>query len=100
MVLGRRNDISLFLSRVHPEGWVPEQRITVQEAIKAYTLNNAFAAFEEDEKGSIQVGKLADLIVLSDDIMRCDPARIGDAHVVMTVVGGKIVFEDNVEIRP
>jgi predicted amidohydrolase YtcJ len=77
----------------HPEGWFPEQRISVPEAIKAYTLNNAYAAFEEHEKGSITPGKLADLVVLSDDILACDPNRIVDAHVVMTVVGGKIIYE-------
>jgi predicted amidohydrolase YtcJ len=83
----------------HPEGWFPEQRITVQEAIKAYTLNNAYAAFEEDEKGSITRGKLADLVVLSDDIISCDPNRIVDAQVVMTVVGGKIVYETKGETK-
>jgi predicted amidohydrolase YtcJ len=81
----------------HPEGWIPEQRISVQEAIKAYTINNAYAAFEENEKGTITTGKLADFVVLSDDILKCDPTRIGEAHVVMTVVGGKIVFEDGNE---
>ena len=77
----------------NPNGWFPEQKITVQEAIKAYTMNNAYAAFEEREKGSITPGKLADLVVLSDDILSIDPAKIETVRVETTVLGGKIVFE-------
>ena len=53
----------------NPNGWIPEQKITVEEAIKAYTINNAYAAFEEKIKGTIEVGKLADLVVLNEDIL-------------------------------
>ena len=77
----------------NPNGWIPEQKISVAEAVKAYTLNNAYAAFEEHEKGSISAGKLADLVVLSDDILAIDPARIENVTVDLTVVGGKIVYE-------
>ena len=77
----------------NPEGWFPEQKITVQEAVEAYTINNAYAAFEENEKGSIEKGKLADFVVLSDNIFTIDPVNIESTKVVMTVVGGKIVFE-------
>jgi predicted amidohydrolase YtcJ len=75
-----------------PEGWFPEEKITVEEAIKAYTLTNAYAAFEENEKGSIVIGKVADMVTLSDNILLVDPVRIKDAKVVMTMVGGTIVY--------
>ncbi len=78
----------------HPGGWFPEQKITVAEAIECFTLNSAFAAFEEKGKGSVEPGKLADFVVLSRDIL--DPVekdRIGETQVVMTVVGGRVVHE-------
>jgi predicted amidohydrolase YtcJ len=77
----------------HPNGWFPEQKLTVKEAIEAYTINNAYAAFEENEKGSISIGKLADLVVLSRDILTIDPTDIDKVEVDMTVVGGKIVYQ-------
>ena len=76
----------------HPDGWFPEQRLTVEEALRAYTQGSAYAAFQEDEKGSIAPGKLGDVVVLSDDLFTIPPAKIKDAHVVMTIVGGKIVY--------
>ncbi|MGC2658913.1 MAG: amidohydrolase [Bryobacteraceae bacterium] len=76
----------------HPGGWVPEQKISVAEAVKAYTLGAAYASFEDGIKGSIEPGKLADLVVLSDDIFTIDPARIGDTHVLATMLDGKIIF--------
>ncbi len=76
----------------HPEGWIPEEKISVPEAIEAYTINNAYAAFEEDIKGSISRGKFADLVVLSDDILSIDPVAIQDVQVEMTIVGGVIVY--------
>jgi predicted amidohydrolase YtcJ len=78
----------------HPDGWFPEQRITVAEAVEAYTTGSAFGASQEKDRGSIQPGKLADFAVLSRDVF--DPKerdRIADTKVVMTVVGGKAVFE-------
>jgi predicted amidohydrolase YtcJ len=75
-----------------PEGWFPEEKITVEEAIKAYTLTNAYAAFEENEKGSIVIGKVADMVTLSDNILLVDPVRIKDVKIVMTMVGGTIVY--------
>ncbi|MEP0860218.1 MAG: amidohydrolase [Ignavibacterium sp.] len=77
----------------NPDGWIPEQKISVEDAIKCYTLNSAYAAFEENIKGSIEVGKLADLIVLSEDILTIDPVKIKDAEVVMTVFDGKIIYK-------
>ncbi|MFQ5548257.1 MAG: amidohydrolase [Woeseia sp.] len=77
-----------------PEGgWFPGEKITIEEAIQAYTLNTAYAAYEDDIKGSITVGKLADLVVLSDNLLTMDPDGIKDVAVLMTVVGGKVVYE-------
>jgi predicted amidohydrolase YtcJ len=76
-----------------PGGWVPEQRITVAEAVKAYTMGSAYASFDEKVKGSIEVGKAADLAVISDDILRIDPVQIEKAKVVMTIFAGRVVYE-------
>jgi predicted amidohydrolase YtcJ len=76
----------------NPEGWVPEQKIKLSEAVEAYTMGSAYAEFQEKEKGSISVGKLADMVLLSDDIFRLDPKKIGDVQVDMTIVGGKTVW--------
>lgn len=75
----------------HPDGWTPEQKITVAEAIHAYTMGSAYASFDDKVKGSIEVGKLADLVVLSDDILNIPPVKIADTHVFMTVFDGKII---------
>ena len=77
----------------HPEGWVPEQKITVKEAVHAYTIGSAYASMEENIKGSLEPGKLADLAVLSDDIFAIDPAKIRDAKVDMTIFDGEVIFE-------
>ncbi|HQJ46084.1 MAG TPA: amidohydrolase [Ignavibacteriaceae bacterium] len=77
----------------NPDGWIPEQKISVEDAIKCYTLNSAYASFEENIKGSIEVGKLADLIVLSDDLLTIEPVKIKDAEVIMTVFDGKIIYQ-------
>jgi predicted amidohydrolase YtcJ len=78
----------------NPDGWIPEQKITVEEAVKAYTINNAYAAFEEKEKGSIEEGKLADFVVLNEDIFKIDPVKIKDVTVSMTVFDGNIIYKD------
>jgi predicted amidohydrolase YtcJ len=78
----------------HPKGWFPAQRVSVAEAIEAYTLTSAYAAFQEKERGSLAVGKLADLVVLSRDILdRAEVENIARARVDVTVVGGKVVYE-------
>ena len=77
----------------HPAGWFPEERLTVEEALRAYTQGCAYASFEEKEKGTVAAGKLADLVVLSDDLFAIPPEKIRDARVMMTIVGGKIVYE-------
>ena len=77
----------------HPEGWFPEQRLTLEEALRAYTQGSAYAAFEENEKGTIAPGKLGDLVVLSEDLFRIPPDQIKDVQVATTIVGGKAVYE-------
>ena len=76
-----------------PGGWVPEQKITVREAVEAYTLGSAYAEFQEKDKGSITPGKLADLLILSDDIFSIDPRAIRDVKVTSTLVGGRVVWQ-------
>lgn len=82
----------------NPQGWFPEQKLTVEEAVEAYTLGSAYAEFQENEKGSITRGKLADLVLLSQDIFRIPPARIRDARVLKTFVGGKLVWQSGAAI--
>jgi predicted amidohydrolase YtcJ len=81
------------LDGAHPDGWVPEEKITVLEAIRAYTLGSAFAEFQEANKGSLTVGKLADFVMLSLDLFRIPAGEIKNATVVLTAVDGKVVFE-------
>jgi predicted amidohydrolase YtcJ len=80
------------LDDANPHGWVPEQKITVDEALRAYTTGAAFAAFEEREKGLLKVGHLADFVVIDRDLTAIPPPTIRDARVMLTVVGGKIVY--------
>jgi predicted amidohydrolase YtcJ len=75
-----------------PGGWVPEQKITVEEALRAYTTGAAYAEFAEGEKGSLERGKLADFVLIDRDLTRIPPETIRDARVMMTVVGGQVVF--------
>jgi len=70
----------------------PEHLITREEAIRFYTINNAYLTFEEKEKGSLEPGKLADFIVLERDILTCPVEAIRDAQVEMTFMGGKLVY--------
>jgi predicted amidohydrolase YtcJ len=76
----------------NPNGWIPEQKITVAEAVHAYTIGSAYAEGEEKIKGSIAPGKLADLVVLTEDIFHIDPVEIENTRVDMTVFDGKIVY--------
>ena len=74
-------------------GWFPEQRMTVEEAIKGFTIWSAYAAFQEDDLGSIQQGKLADFTVLDHNILECPPSEILKTRVTHTIIGGKIVYQ-------
>jgi hypothetical protein len=76
----------------NPSGWFPEQRVTVEEAARAYTVQGAYAEFAEKDKGSLEVGKLADLVVLSKNIFSINPNTIPETKVLYTIVGGKVVF--------
>jgi predicted amidohydrolase YtcJ len=77
-----------------PEGgWMPQERMTREEALRAMTLHAAYAAFEEDQKGSLEAGKLADFIVIDRDVMVCEPSAIPGTRVLMTVIGGEVVYE-------
>ncbi len=77
-----------------PEGgWFPEEKISVEEALKAYTINNAYAAFDAEKRGSLVRGRLADITVCDLNLMKCDPGEILNMNVLMTIVDGKIVFE-------
>lgn len=76
-----------------PGGWFPEQKISLAEAIEAYTMGSAYAEFAEKEKGAITVGKLADIVVLDSDLFATPPERIKDVRVVATVGGGRVVYQ-------
>ncbi|MEW5785131.1 MAG: amidohydrolase [Bacillota bacterium] len=80
------------LSGHPPGGWFPGQKLTVEEALAIFTLGSAYCSFEEDLKGSITPGKLADMVVLSEDITRINPDQIKDMTVEMTVMHGKLVW--------
>jgi predicted amidohydrolase YtcJ len=76
-----------------PDGWLPQERISLADAIRAYTLDAAFAGHREKTEGSLEPGKLADLIVLSQDLFKIEPSEIVKMEVMLTMVGGKVVYE-------
>lgn len=80
-------------------GWLPDQKLTVPQAVYGFTLGSAYASFEENIKGSITPGKLADMAVLSHDIFTIEPEDIKDVDVLMTIVNGKLVYEKNGALR-
>ena len=82
----------------NPNGWFPEQKLSVGEAVEAYTMGSAYAEFQENEKGSITPGKLADMVLLSEDIFSLDPPNIRDVKVLKTFVGGKLVWDGNAAV--
>jgi predicted amidohydrolase YtcJ len=77
----------------NPQGWFPEQKLSVEEAVHAYTLGSAYAEFQEQEKGSITVGALADMVLLSGDIFSIDPVKIREVKALKTIVGGKVIWD-------
>jgi hypothetical protein len=85
------------IARQLPDGSIfqPEQRMTREQTLRSYTINNAYAAFEEDMKGSLTPGKLADVTVLSRDIMTVPEDEILETEIVYTIIGGKIKFKRN-----
>jgi predicted amidohydrolase YtcJ len=83
----------------NPNGWFPEQKLTIKEAIEAYTMGSAYAEFQEKEKGSITPGKLADMVLLNDDVLSIDPVKIRDVKVLRTWVGGKLTYDNGAASR-
>lgn len=77
----------------NPNGWFPEQKLSVAEAVEAYTMGSAYAEFQEKEKGSITPGKLADMVLVNEDIFSVAPEKIRDVRVLKTYVGGRLVFD-------
>jgi len=77
-----------------PGGWLPEQAVTLEQALRHYTIDGAYGAFEDGERGSLATGKWADLVVLSDDLFKVAPEQILKTKVLMTMVGGRVVFRD------
>ena len=77
----------------NPDGWVPEQKLTVEQALIGYTITGAYASFEEDIKGSLEPGKLADFVIMDQNLLEINPAAIKDVKVLKTFVGGKKVYE-------
>jgi predicted amidohydrolase YtcJ len=77
----------------NPNGWIPEQKISVEEAVRAYTVGSAIAEFQENEKGTITPGKLADIVMLSRDIFKIDAKEIEKVKIVLTIMDGRVVYE-------
>ncbi|HVF30242.1 MAG TPA: amidohydrolase, partial [Pyrinomonadaceae bacterium] len=77
----------------NPNGWIPEQKISVEETVRAFTWGSAYAEFQDSVKGTLEVGKLADFVILSDNIFSIEPVKIRDVKVVLTVVDGKIAYQ-------
>ncbi|MCK5590472.1 MAG: amidohydrolase family protein, partial [Candidatus Pacebacteria bacterium] len=79
----------------NPNGLIPEEKLTVEEAVQCYTMNAAYASYQEKKVGSIEPGKFADLVILSENIFEIDPIKIRDAKVITTVFDGEIIYTIN-----
>ena len=97
---GEATQVALFLHDnrdsahvVEGTGWHPEERLTMRDAIRAYTWGSAYASFEEKTKGTIEVGRLADVVVLSRNLLEIEPAELLDTEVLFTIAGGRVVYE-------
>jgi hypothetical protein len=77
----------------HPNGWVPEQKLTLDQAVRAYTVGSAYAEFAENVKGTLTSGKLADLVMLDRDIYQINPAELDKARVLLTIMDGQVVWQ-------
>jgi hypothetical protein len=77
----------------HPDGWVPRQKISVEEALRAYTIDAAYAAFSESSLGTLEPGKLADLVILDRNLFEIPPEELNSVRITTTMVGGKVVYE-------
>lgn len=83
------------LDGLNPYGWVPEQKISIEQSLYAYTKDAAYSSYDEDDLGSLDIGKLADFVILSDDLTKINSDKIKDVKVLATYVGGKQVYENN-----
>jgi predicted amidohydrolase YtcJ len=81
------------LDGAHPDGWVPAEKISVEDSLVAYTRTAAYASFEEDQKGILEPGKLADLVLIDQDLTEIEPTAIRDAKVLRTIIGGVTVYQ-------
>ena len=88
------------LDGAHPGGWVPQQKIGAEDALRAYTTGAAFAEFADTDKGMIARGMLADFALIDTDLTRAKPDELRDARVVLTIVGGRVVYEGERAARP
>ncbi len=79
------------------DGWVPEQKINVEQALTAYTKDAAYSSFDEDIKGTLEPGKLADFVILSENLLQVEPTTLKDVKVLETYVGGKRMFSSNLD---
>jgi predicted amidohydrolase YtcJ len=75
-----------------PQGWYPQERLSIAEAIRAYTQGSAYAEFMETRKGTLEPGKLADIVVLDRNLLAIPPSEILRTHVLYTIVGGRIIY--------
>jgi predicted amidohydrolase YtcJ len=90
---GLQNAVTRQTTEGEPQGgWIPSERISLEDAIRGYTLNAAFAGHREKTEGSIEPGKVADLIVVSQDMFKIEPSKIGETKVLLTMVGGRAVW--------
>jgi len=93
---GLQNAVTRQTTEGEPKGgWIESERISLADAIKGYTLNAAFAGHREKTEGSLEAGKLADVIVISQDLFKVDPLKIGETKVLLTIVGGRVVFKSD-----
>lgn len=83
----------------HPDGWIPEQKITVEDALHAYTTGAAYASFEEGDKGSLAPGKLADVVIVDRDLTKIAPESIREAKIQYTIVGGRVMYDRKAKSR-
>ena len=81
------------------EGWIPSERLSVDEAVKLFTKDAAYASYTEDENGTIEIGKNADFVILEKDIYKIDPNEIKTTKVDMTILGGRTVYERKCDIK-
>jgi predicted amidohydrolase YtcJ len=95
-IRGLHNAVNRKTPEGFPDGgWVPEQRVSIEDALKSYTYEGAYSSFEENIKGKIMPGYLADIIVFSQDLFSIPPMDIAKTEVVLTVFGGKIVYQND-----